>query len=384
MSYEPILFVDHAPAIGGAENSLLLLLQHLDRTRWEPHLACVTGALAQRATSMRVTAHVINIPRLRRSPRAWIDWASTVRQIAGLARDIGAQCLYANTVRAAIYTAPAARLAHRPFVWHMRDFWLSENRPRHEWMDTALKRLLCASASRVIVNSHAVARQLPGCEHLTVVHNGIEITRFDQDLNTEDFRAQYGIAAEMPLVGMVGRLRPWKGQDRFLRIAAKVGDGYPNVHFVIVGGTPFGGADDYVTELRQLTVELGLTDKVTFTGQLQDVRPALTALDVFVHPGDPEPFGLVNIEAMAMQAPVVAFAHGALPEIVQDGITGILAPPEDEKALAHAVIALLNDPERRRAYGEAARKRVESHFDIAQTAEEIDHILSRVLTIYRH
>jgi len=379
-----VLFVDHAPAIGGAENSLLLLLQHLDRTRWDPHLACAAGALAQHATSMRVTTHVMDMPRLRRSPRAPIDWASTVSQIAGLARDTGAQCLYANTVRAAIYTAPAARLAHRPFVWHMRDFWLSEDRPRHEWIDTALKRLLCASASQVIVNSHAVARQLPGCERLTVVHNGIEIARFDQDVNTEDFRAQYGMAAETPLVGMIGRLRPWKGQDRFLRVAAKVRTEYPNAHFVIVGGTPFRGADDYVAELHRLTTELGLVDEVTFTGHLQDVRPALAAFDVFVHPGDPEPFGLVNIEAMAMQTPVVAFAHGALPEIVRDGITGILVAPKDEKALASAVIALLNDPERRRAYGEAARKRVESHFDIAQTAENIDHILNRVVKVYRH
>ena len=153
------------------------------------------------------------------------------------------------------------------------------------------------------------------------------------------------------------------------------------MHFVIVGGTPFGGADDYVTELHRLTARLGLVDKVTFTGQLQDVRPALTAIDVFVHPGDPEPFGLVNIEAMAMQTPVVAFAHGALPEIVQDGITGILVAPKDEKALADAVIALLNDPEQRRAYGEAARGRVESHFQIEQTADRIDRILNYVVTI---
>jgi len=378
MGPTPILFIDHAQAVGGAENSLLLLLQHLDRTRWEPHLACVGGPLPRRAEDLGIATHIADLPRLRRSLRAPTDWLSATTSLASLARDVDGKCLYANTVRAAFHAALAARRARLPFIWHMRDFWLSENRPRHLWLDLALKRALCASAAHVVVNSHAVSQCLPECEKVTVVHNGIDTSHYDPRHDKKVFRVQHGIPEDAPLVGMVGRLRPWKGQTRFLRTAALVRRRCPRIHFAVVGGAPFGGADDYLAELRQTAEELDLVDRVTFTGHLHDVRPALAAMDVFVHPGEPEPFGLVNIEAMAMQTPVVAVAHGALPEIVQDGVTGALVEPRNETALAEAICQLIDDPDRRTAHGAAGRARVIKHFDIARTAIRVAEILTEV------
>lgn len=377
----PILFVDHAPAIGGAEKSLLLLLTHLDRTQWELHLAGTGGLLLDRAAAHGVVPHRIDMPRLRRASWAWrvpLDWFSTARRLAGLANDIDAALLYANTVRAAFYAAPAARLARRPFVWHMRDFWLSESKPRYVWLDSLLKRLLCVAATHVIANSHAVAEHLPAGAPLTVVHNGIELKAFDPMLDGRAFRAAHDVPADVPLVGMMGRLRPWKGQSRFLRMATRVRAAVPEAHFIIVGGTPFGEISDYARRLRRLTHELNLTDAVTFTGHLDDVAPALAAMDVFVHPGDPEPFGLVNVEAMAMRMPVIAFTHGALPEIVVDGETGLLVAPDQTAALARSVIDLLQNPDRRKALGRAARERVVAHFDVEQTACRVDALLSAV------
>ena len=101
-------------------------------------------------------------------------------------------------------------------------------------------------------------------------------------------------------------------------------------------------------------------------------------MDVFVHAGAPEPFGLVNIEAMASALPVVAFAHGALPEIVADGRTGLLVPPGDERALAEAVLRLLRNPEERRAMGESARARAVSAFSPERMASEIEAVWSVV------
>ena len=114
---------------------------------------------------------------------------------------------------------------------------------------------------------------------------------------------------------------------------------------------------------------------MVFTQHLPDVRPALAALDVFVHPGAPDPFGLVNIEAMAMARPVAAFAHGALPEIVINRQTGLRVPPQDKAALAAAVITLLQHPEQRLALGRAARQRVETHFTAARMTAEIEAAL---------
>ncbi|MDT8307321.1 MAG: glycosyltransferase, partial [Anaerolineae bacterium] len=116
---EPILFVDHVAAIGGAERSLLLLLEHLDRGRWQPHLACAPGPVAEEARALGIAVHPVDLPRLRRSSRFALDEAQGARALARIARQTGAALVHANTVRAAVYAAPAARLARRPFVWHM-------------------------------------------------------------------------------------------------------------------------------------------------------------------------------------------------------------------------------------------------------------------------
>lgn len=376
---DSLLFLDHASALGGAERSLLLLLKHLDRSRFRPYLACTGGPLAEGASRLGVQVHRLPMPRLRRSPRAPVDWLRTAGAVARLARRVGASALIANTVRAAFYGAPAAWLAGIPFIWHMRDFWLSEARPRRLWADRLGKRLLCAAAAGVIVNSHATAAHLHCGGKVAVVYNGIEIEHYDPAMDGTPFRHQHGIPLDAPLVGTVGRLRPWKGQDRFLRVLARVREAMPEVRGVVVGGTPFGVEDDYPQRLRRLAADLGLGECVAFTGHLSDVRPALAAMDVFVHSGDPEPFGLVNIEAMAMGKPVVAFAHGALPEIVVDGETGSLVTPGDEEAMAQAMMRLLKEPARAEMMGRHGKERVASRFTVERMAAEFAEILARVL-----
>jgi glycosyltransferase involved in cell wall biosynthesis len=378
MKPQPFLVVDHATALGGAEHSLLLLLKHLDRSHWEPHLASVAGGLQAEASAAGIAVHTLPLPRLRRSPRFLVDWLWGVRALSSLARLIKARFIYANTVRAAFYAAPAARLIHRPFVWHMRDFWLSETRPPHVWADTLGKRLLCMAATRVMANSQAVAAHLPWPSQVTLVHNGIDVTQFDVALDGSSFRQAYGIPLSAPLIGMIGRLRPWKGQACFLRLAAHIAQVAPEARFVIVGGTPLAEGDEYRPQLGRLVAELNLTRHVTFTGHLADVRPALAALDIFVHPGEPEPFGLVNVEAMAMQRPVVAFAHGALPEIVVHEETGLLVAPGDETALAEAVLTLVQAPGRRVDMGILGQARVMTHFTIGRVVQEVSAVFKEV------
>jgi glycosyltransferase involved in cell wall biosynthesis len=178
---------------------------------------------------------------------------------------------------------------------------------------------------------------------------------------------------------MAGRLRPWKGPETFLQMAAQLHDADPPPYFLLIGGQPFGDEDGYERHLHRLAAQSPVAERLCFTGHLADIRPALAALDIFVHPGQPEPFGLVNIEAMAMARPVVAFAHGALPEIVVHGQTGLLVPPDDVAALAGGVRTLLADPERRQAMGCTGRDRVKTHFTIQRVAREVDAALQKVL-----
>ena len=376
MTPRPILFVDHADALGGAERSLLLLMTLLDHSRWQPHLIAPTGQLAAEAVRAGIPVHTLELPRLRRSFRSPLDWWQGAQGIANIARNLGVALIHSNTVRATAYATLAARLTPLPLVWHMRDFWLSEAEPDAKWPELLAKFIFCRMATRVLANSHAVAGRLPCPAKLSVLHNGIDISYFDPVHIAAGNRAAIcevaGFPPQAPIVGMVGRARPLKGQHIFLQMAGQLAAASPDCRFLVVGGDQFLVGDDYVAHLMALCSQLGLDDRVHWTGQLEDVRPALEAMDIFVNPGVPEGFGLVNIEAMAMGKPVVAFAHGPLPEIVAHEETGLLVPPGDVAALAGAVSQLLQQPSRSQRMGLAARCRVESHFRIERTVAELE------------
>jgi glycosyltransferase involved in cell wall biosynthesis len=149
---------------------------------------------------------------------------------------------------------------------------------------------------------------------------------------------------EAPVVGVVGRLQAWKGQDVFLRAAALLADDDPKVRFAVVGGAILGLEGSYPRDLHALAAELGVEDRVHFAGHQEDVYPWLDALDVVVHSSLAEPFGLVIVEAMALGKPVVATNVAGPTEIIEEGVSGLLVPPDDPERLAQAVRRVLDDP----------------------------------------
>lgn len=379
MNPKNILFVDHAPAMGGAEHSLLMILKRLDRTRWQPHLSCNAGKLAETAARQNIATHIVPMPRLRRSLQAVQHLWTGIQTLCDTARKTGAQLIVANTVRAAFYAAPAAKLMSLPFVWYRRDFWLGESAPRHKIFDTLGKQLICALTTRIIANSEATAIRQPCPRKIQVIYNGIEIERFNPQLDGTALRQRFHIPLDAPLIGSLGRLTSIKRQDTFLRVLAEVRKELPETYGLIVGGAIFGD-DSYAKELQQLTEQLGLAEHVIFTGQLEAPQTALAAMDVFVQPGDPEAFGLVNVEAMAMEKPLVAFAHGALPNIIVEAQTGHLIPSGDESHMTQSILELLRNPQQCRAMGQAGRARVKEAFTIERTVQEIEVALDTILS----
>jgi glycosyltransferase involved in cell wall biosynthesis len=182
-------------------------------------------------------------------------------------------------------------------------------------------------------------------------------------------------------VALIGVLAPWKGQDVFLRAIANLVEEFPFLQAEIVGDEIYAtkGHAGIRRSLEKLSAELGLVDRVRFTGWVEKLWPVLSRTDVVVHAStEPEPFGRVLIEAMAAGKPVVATHAGGVPEIVESGSTGLLVPAKDPGALARANGALLSDPDRRRRMGAAGRARVEKHFTIEQQIRSIESIYRRI------
>ncbi|MGC8879273.1 MAG: glycosyltransferase family 4 protein [Anaerolineae bacterium] len=368
-----ILYTDHGEGLGGAENSLLILMRHLERDHFRPVLACEPGPLAQAARALGLEVCTTDFPRLRGHllalPRLWRGgWA-----LASLVRRHHAAILHSNTMRASFSTALASLLTSCPMIWHAHDLY-GPGRIGGRWYPRLMSRL----AHAVIANSHAVARTIPRPD-VHVIHNGIEVEHFHPQLSPSAARAQLGLPETGVLIGTVGRMQPWKGHHVFLKVAHRVSALLPDARFLIVGGQVFAADADYAERLHRLAHELGIAQRVHFAGHQTDVAPWLAAMDVFVHCSEAEPFGLVVVEAMAAARPVVAFADGGVPEIVLDGETGILVMPGDVSHMAEAVAKLAVDRDLAQRVGRAGRERAETNFSATRYVRQIEELYEEIL-----
>jgi len=333
--------VDSAEAMGGAEHSLLLLVGQLDRARFRPVLACNAGPLADQARSRSVQVHEVAMRRLR---ALWLAPWRLVRGVCTLVRLIRREridVVQCNTMRASFYAALAAGLTRVPLLWHVRDI----NAPGR------YVRWMARRAAGIVAVSEAAAAPLHGQADVAVIPNGVDLQCFRRsDSARRAIRAELGFGPDTPVVGMLGRLERWKGQGDFVRAMARVRQRCPQARYLLVGGAIFWRGDAYKDELRGLVEMLGLSDAMVLCGQRGDPEAVLSALDVLVHCSvQPEPFGRVLIEGMAASLPIVAYAAGGVSEVVGDGEMGLLCPLGDVRALAEAVLGLLQDPARARA-----------------------------------
>jgi glycosyltransferase involved in cell wall biosynthesis len=186
----------------------------------------------------------------------------------------------------------------------------------------------------------------------------------------------------VPVVGLVGRLQPWKGQDRLLEAHALLRDRGYELHTLIVGGDSYGLSPRYAESLEGHVGRLGLAGAVTMTGQVPDAGPYIQLMDVLVNASDPEPFGIVLLEAMARGVAVVAVNSGGPSEFIDDRRSGLLARSGEPTALADALEPLLASPELRTQLGQAGRERYLREFTDAALRErlfrELEALLRRV------
>ncbi|MGE5619865.1 MAG: glycosyltransferase family 4 protein [Sphingomonadaceae bacterium] len=186
-------------------------------------------------------------------------------------------------------------------------------------------------------------------------------------------RAELGIRPDTPLVTTVGRITEQKGLTHLLDAMALLRQRLPQARLLIVGDAQ-DGRDEYKRGLLRQWEALGLKDSVLFAGVRDDVPAVMQACDLFVMASLWEGFGLVFLEAMAAARPIVATSVSAIPEVIQDGVTGLLVPPRDPDALAKAMLALLADPDRARRMGQAGLLRLKEQFTEDKMVESVEQL----------
>ncbi|PYM88729.1 MAG: hypothetical protein DME13_01320 [Candidatus Rokuibacteriota bacterium] len=362
-----VLYLHHVGELSGAEGSLRLLLRHLDRARVEPRFAGPAhGAFPAALAADGVPTLPLAFAPLRRAGRVLGAVARLVRIVRAHRVDL----LHANGPQTNVPAGLAGRLAGVPVIWHARnlihgDMW-------------DVDRALAPLATRIICNAEAIRRRFAGSrgwDRSVTIINAVDTREFHPGVPRAPFRRELGVPDAAPLVGIVGRIGLGKGHEHFVGAAVRLLRGGVDAHFAIIGDPLFDEDAWRADALRRAVKDAGREDRIRFVGYRRDVPEIMRALDVLVLASDAEPCGRVLFEAMASGTAVVATNSGGTPEIVRDGREGLLVPPRDAAALAHAIGALAADAGVRARLGAAGVARVAAEFTI-------ERYIARTLAVY--
>jgi glycosyltransferase involved in cell wall biosynthesis len=392
-----VLFVEGNTdgTVGGSYFLMYDLVRRLDRTRYEPIVAFHTDnyLIAQlRAAGIEV----LIFPRLQPFVFRWsllntvlAPFKKLINLYRGLIKSGFNEARFLRERRIDLVNLNnsitrnhswmlAALLAKTPCVTH--EMGINEEY-------SAMSRFFGKRLRRVISLSHAIHNAMRACgvdlPNITVIHCGIDLTRYHIVETPEQLRKKHGIPPESEVVGVVGNIRTWKGQVTMVRAAAILKQSYPNIRCILVGAC--GEADkEYGDMLAGLCRELGLENTVIFAGFQKNAIDYMELMDVVAHTSiHPEPFGIVTLEAMSRSKPLVSTTIGGPAEVVIDGSTGLLVEPGKPELLAGAIRRFLSDRTFAREAGQRGLQRLHADFSMEKNLSQTMQVYEDVFAASR-
>ncbi|ANE55601.1 MULTISPECIES: glycosyltransferase family 4 protein [Methylomonas] len=215
---------------------------------------------------------------------------------------------------------------------------------------------------------------------MQVVYDGINLDQLDLNADGRLFRQKYHIPEDAYVVGLVGLLIPWKGQDLFIDAAKILKEQIPNLKMPIIGGTP-DDCIEYENRLRERVTTEDLENIIVFTGHTDKMEAVYNGLDIVVSAStDPEPLGTVVIESMAMGRPVVGPNHGGAAEMLEERTTGLLFKAKDHRDFCDAVLRVFNDNSLADQLGKNAKQKAFEMFAIKSHTKKVQMIYREILS----
>ena len=365
-----LTLVDRLGTSGGGERLAMRIAMRLDPQRFESWYCASRwsedgpSSDAARAAVDELRAAGVRVHGLGRdSTLAVWSWWPLVR----LLRDERIDVLHSHKFGSNVWAAALAPLARVPVLVAHEHTWSFEGQPLRRFLD---RELIARSSEAFLAVSREDRRRMIEVERIppdavTFVPNGIDPVPAGDGGRV---RRELGIEARTPVAGAVAVLRPQKALDVLLRAVAALTGEFPALRVLVAGEGPERAA------LEALAAELGVADRVTLLGQRSDVPDLLAALDMAVSSSSFEGTPLAMMEYMDAGLPVVATRVGGVPDLIDDGVHGLLVEPGDPASLAAAMAELLRDPERARAMGERGRERRRSEFSIEATVRRLERL----------
>ena len=366
--------------IAGSGGNTLASAVGMPPARYETWVAAMPGGPLWDEAE-RAGVRTVRLRHMREKLSPWHDLCVTL-ELVRLMRRERFTVVHTHCSKAGLSGRLAARLAGAPVVVHTFHIFAVHpglSRPRR-LAYTVMERVVRSCAHRYVavaprVAVEAVQQRIAPPGSIVVIPSAVDVA----GIPTEDdpaVREELGIPADAPVVGTVGRIVAQKAPLDFVRMCALIHSRRPEVAFVMVGDTTLESAG-LEEETRRTAERLGVP--IVFTGFRPDAPRIAAGFDVYVVPSVYEGLGRSLTEAMASARPVVATAVNGVPDLVEPGATGLLAPPSDPEALAAAVEWLLDHPEEAARMGAQGQARVRSHMDPSATCRALDELYCELL-----
>jgi glycosyltransferase involved in cell wall biosynthesis len=348
-----ILHIDIEKGFRGGELQVLLLMDGLKKRGHENFLVASNALLVKKAKPITESILTIN-------PKRILDFVN-IFKISRFIESSKADILHLHTAHSHLVGGIAGKIKHKPVIVTRRVDFPIKSRFKYNRL-----------ADKVIAISKAVENILleGGVEKnkIVLIPSGIDTAKFDNHKGGEYLFREFNIPDKKLMIGTVAHLTDHKGHTYLLDAIPKVLKEFPHSFFLFVGD---GELKNY---LRTKSRILGIRDKVFLTGFREDIPEILSILDMFVLPSHLEGLCTSLMDAMYMQVPVVATTAGGIPEVVENGKTGLLVPPKDPNALAGAIIKLLKDEDKRKTFAAEGRKRVLQKFTASEMVEKVEKV----------
>lgn len=374
------LFLCNSAFLGGAERYTVTVVRELSRRGHQIVVAAPedSGVLLAARSMSGVTGLATALgPKLSKRSAVetalrWRSYRSGLRALLATAMDrYGVEVLHAQFKKEQLLASRLAASLGIPVVWTEHGplpralTALSPARALYRRSAVRTQRILCVSEA---VQSDLLSHGVPP-DRLELCYNGVDLSGLRSTVDRTTLRTRLGVGPDELVVGAVSRLVPLKGLTYLLDAIPSVTTAFDNARFVLVGDGPEQEA------LQRQARELGIWDRITFTGFREDVGDLLSAMDLFVTPTLAEGCPLSVMEAMSLAVPVVASGVGGIPEVLHQGAAGVLVPPRDTEALVVAIGDLLRDAPRRARLGEAGRARVRERFTVERMMDQTERVL---------
>ena len=361
----PILYLSHCgSSIGGGEKQLYYLVTHLDKTLYQPIVVCPDdGIFADQLRAANISTVILNLPPWRKVISR-LTRHTAAAKLTDLVKKHNAQLVHTSDSWLNPYLLQIKTQLNVPIISHARNLLTPAQVSKYAFVQMSHIIAISEQSKAPLVQTGISS------EKIDVVLNCVDLSVFQHDPVENDKKSKLFI------VGIVGRIEPFKKQKTFVEIAYHVVQQCQNVRFHIIGAaldTPEHRA--YNKEVRQLVSKYKLEEVIYFTGHRGDMPRAMQELDLLVTLSA----GSVIAEAMASGKPVIGTPIGSTSEMIVDGVTGYVVPSALIETTSDRIVQLVKDSAKCKKMGDAARKYAEEAFSIKLHVQKIQNIYEKLL-----